>query len=70
MKTESFLISSHMTHQGYPLSVKTNDFRKKRLLVKAKPELGGPNRFAHAGVEWVRARIRVSGAICSRDLLT
>ena len=33
MKAESFFISSHMTHQGYPLSVKRNDFRKKRLLV-------------------------------------
>jgi hypothetical protein len=35
MKTESFLISSNMTHQGYPLSIKRNDFRKKRLLVTA-----------------------------------
>jgi hypothetical protein len=30
MKTESFPISSHMTHQAYPLSVKRNDFRKKK----------------------------------------
>jgi hypothetical protein len=33
MRTESFLISTPMTHQGYPLSVKLNDFQKKRLLV-------------------------------------
>jgi hypothetical protein len=27
-----------MTHKGYPLSVKRNDFRKKRLLVRATLE--------------------------------
>jgi hypothetical protein len=26
-----------MTHQGYPLSLKRNDFRKKRLLVTVEP---------------------------------
>ena len=31
MRTKNFLLT--MTHQGYPLSAKRNDFRKKRLLV-------------------------------------
>jgi hypothetical protein len=43
MRTENFLISSHMTHQGYTLSVKINDFRKKKLLVpRSRPFIGNP----------------------------
>jgi hypothetical protein len=39
MRTESFLISFHMTHQDDPLFVKLNHFRKKKVLVGANSSM-------------------------------
>jgi hypothetical protein len=58
-----------MTHQRYPLSVKRNDFRKKRLLVSdsqfALNALKESGHSAHSVLAPLRARLRsLKGCVC------